>query len=280
MAAFLALAGNPNGLAIYAYPFATAAIGAHRDFLVEWSPPNLTSFEGQAAVAFIALVVVPTIVMGWRRLRTSDLLWLVGLSALTLGAVRFALFLGPIGAAIAAVHLAPLVSGGRAGRTVKPVLRRWQQAPSTPLLRAVNLLLLAIVLALGVGLAVARAAPNSQASAIAEAVPVEAARWVETNAAEARVFNTYSWGGYLARRLPEARIYIDGRSDIYGDEVIQRYAATLNVSTNPASLLDAAEIDVALLKPDAPLAGWLDKSDDWQRRYEDERSILWMRRSG
>jgi hypothetical protein len=270
-AAACALVINPNGIQIYGYPFATASIAAHRDFLVEWSAPNLGSFEGQATIGFLVLVVMPTFAIGWRRLRTADVLWLVGLSVLALGAVRFALFLGPVAASIAAVHLPEVVP------SVRRLAARWERPPRTGVLRGVNAGLFATVVILGLGLAVARAAPGAQARAVAESVPIQAAAWLDEESPDARIFNTYSWGGYLARRLPEAKVYIDGRSDIYGNEVIQRYAATLNVSIDPSELLDGEAIDVALLKPDAPLRDWLDGSSRWHRAYEDDQAVVWTR---
>jgi hypothetical protein len=272
-----ALVLNPNGAAIYAYPFRTAAIGAHRDFLVEWSPPNPGSFEGQVAIATILLVVLPTVAVAWRRMRTTDLLWLVGLSLLTLTAVRFVLFLGPITAALAAVHLAPRIAETRTGMAIAPLIQRWARPPATRTVARVNAVLLTAVVVLGGVLALARAAPTSQAPAIALSVPADAAAWVERHRPDARIFNTYSWGGYLARRLPSARVYIDGRSDIYGNDLIQRYAAALTLAEDPGPLLDDAAIDVALIRPEAPLNRWLATAPGWTLAFTDAQSALWLR---
>jgi len=276
-ASVAALALNPNGLAIYAYPFATASIAAHRDFLVEWSPPDPTRFEGQMAIAFLLLAILPTILLCWRRMRSADLLWLVGLSVLAIGAVRFALFLGPVGAAIAAVHLGPVIARTSIGRGLLPIVDRWQSPPRTSAQRTVNGVLLVLVLVIGGGLAVARAAPGTQAPAIAQSVPIDAAAWVEENAPDTRIFNTYSWGGYLARRLPDAKVYIDGRSDIYGNDPIQRFAATWNVTSDPADLLDAEAIDLVLVRPTAPLTAWLQDRPEWRSTHRDEQSAIWVR---
>jgi hypothetical protein len=266
-----------EGVGIYAYPFRTAAIGAHRDFLVEWSPPNPGSFEGQVAIATILLVVLPTVAVAWRRMRTTDLLWLVGLSLLTLTAVRFVLFLGPITAALAAVHLAPRIAETRTGMAIAPLIQRWARPPATRTVARVNAVLLTAVVVLGGVLALARAAPTSQAPAIALSVPADAAAWVERHRPDARIFNTYSWGGYLARRLPSARVYIDGRSDIYGNDLIQRYAAALTLAEDPGPLLDDAAIDVALIRPEAPLNRWLATAPGWTLAFTDAQSALWLR---
>jgi hypothetical protein len=276
LAAAAALVLNPNGLKIYLYPFRTAGIEAHRDFLVEWSPPNLASFEGQVAIAAVVMAAL-TVGLAWRRMRTADLLWAIGLSVLTLYAVRFVLFLGPIGAALAAVHLTPLVAESRLGRATRRLIERWSRTPSAQMRRRINAALLVVVAALGVGIATARAAPASQAPAIDLSIPADAAAWLETNRPDARIFNTYSWGGYLSRRLPSAKAYIDGRSDIYGNEPIQRYAAALTLASDPAPLLEEASIDAALLLPEYPLSGWLASAPGWRLAFEDDRSVLYVR---
>ena len=276
LAAAAALVLNPSGLEIYLYPFRTASIDAHRDFLVEWSPPNLASFEGQVAIAAVVITAI-TVWLAWRRMRTADLLWAIGLSVLTLYAVRFVLFLGPIGAALAAVHLTPLVAESRLGEATRPLVERWSRTPSAPMRRRINAGLLVIVAVLGVGIATARAAPASQAPAIDLSIPAGAAAWLETNRPDARIFNTYAWGGYLSRRLPSAKAYIDGRSDVYGNEPIQRYAAALTLASDPTSLLDEASIDAALLRPEYPLSEWLASAPGWRLVFEDDRSVLWVR---
>lgn len=277
VAAAAALVLNPNGIAIYAYPFETASIGAHRDFLVEWSPPDLASFEGQATVAFVALGVVPTLALGWRSLRAADALWLVGLAILALSAVRFALFLGPIGAAIAALHLAPRIRTTVIGHAVGPILHRFTRPPASTAEGVANGGLLALVILLGAGISVARANPAAQEPFIAQAVPIDAAGWIAEHDPDARIFNTYAWGGYLSRELSMAKAYIDGRSDIYGDEPIQQFAAVLNVNQDPASLLDEARIDLVVVRPDAPLNVWLEADGDWEPAYRDTVAIVWQR---
>jgi hypothetical protein len=196
---------------------------------------------------------------------------------MALTAVRFAVFLGPIGATLAAVHLAPVLAATRPGTGAGPMLRRWSAPSKRPAERAVNTVLVVAVVLLGVGVAVARAAPSAQAAAIAQSVPTAAATWLEEHQPDARIFNTYSWGGYLARRLPEAKPYIDGRSDIYGDAVIRRYADAWNVSTDPDPLLEEAAIDAVFLRPGSPLLDWLAARDGWRLAYEDEVAELWVR---
>jgi hypothetical protein len=270
VAAGVALALNPNGIEIYAYPFTTAGIQAHHDFIFEWSRPDLSSLPGQLLFALLALAVVPTLLLARRELRLTDAIWLLGATALSLSAIRFVLVIGPVAAVMACVYLAPRIGGTR-------LTQRLARPPRTPGLAAVNLTLCVAVATLGAGVAVARVTPSAQASAIAEAMPVGASAWLRDHAPGARIFNVYAWGGWLGRELPDARVFIDGRSDIYGDAPIRRYAEAIALQTDPASLLDRYQVDHVVFWPDSAIAGWLDRSSAWKKVYADGQAAIWER---
>jgi hypothetical protein len=268
---------NPNGTAIYEYPLATASIQAHHDFIFEWSRPDLTSFPGQVLFAFLLLVVMPTLFLARRTIRTGDALWLLGATALSLSAIRFVIVIGPIGAVIAAVYLEPWlaarVGGGRLTRT----LARMARHPAGRGQRLVNALLCALVLALGVGVAAARVSPASETSAIAGAMPVAATDWLKANAPDARLFNVYAWGGWLGRELPAAKVFIDGRSDIYGDAPIRAFDQAVTLQTDPQVLLDRYGVDHVIYWPGSAFAAWLDDQPGWRRVYADGQAAIWVR---
>ena len=272
-----ALVLNPNGTAIYGYPFATAGIQAHRDFIFEWSRPDLTSLPGQLLFAFLLVGVLPTVVAGWRTMRAADALWLAGATALSLSAIRFVLVLGPVGAIMAATYLAPRLAETAMGQRFSPVLERMGRAPRASGQRGLNAVLLAIVVVLGLLVAVARVSPGAQDAAIAEAMPVAATGWLREHAPDARLFNVYAWGGWLGRELPGAKVYIDGRSDIYGDAPIRAFADAIALKTSPSGLLDRYAVDHVIFWPDSALAGWLDAQAGWRRVYTDDQAAIWER---
>lgn len=271
-----ALLLNPNGWRLLTYPFTTAGIAAHRDFLFEWSPPDLTTFPGQALVGFLAIVVLPTLVLGHRNLRSADMLWLAGLSILSLTAVRFVIAIGPVGAAVAAVSLAPALaerfpSNGLALRFDRP--------PRSARIGFINLGLACVLAVAGLAAAAARVAPTAQEAAIREAMPVEATAVLAGERPSARIFNVYAWGGYVGRELPDSLVYIDGRSDIYGDGPIREYAEAITLERDPFELLDREAIDAVMFWPDTAFAAALDEHPDWTRVYEDGQAAIWLRGS-
>jgi len=277
LVAVAALVVNPNGVALYGYPFATLGISALGRYILEWSSASLATLPGQLLAAFTVLVVLPTLLLGWRRTRAADALILVGLTLMAFQAIRFLLIVGPIGAAIAAVTLSPIISARRLGRAAAPTLERLSRRASGAR-GAVHAALAVAVIVIGVGIAVARVSPSAQASAIARGLPVAAVAWLDEHEPGTRMFNRYEWGGYIGQHRPRQAIFMDGRADVYGDQLLQMYGAIIGLDGDPQIRLDRYRIDYAIYAVDTPLASWFDASASWRRVYADDLAAIWVRR--
>jgi hypothetical protein len=53
---------------------------------------------------------------------------------------------------------------------------------------------------------------------------LEAVDFLKENHPEGRLFNSYNWGGYLLWALPEYPVFVDGRTDLYNDEIIGQWS--------------------------------------------------------
>jgi len=84
---------------------------------------------------------------------------------------------------------------------------------------------LVAVLVLAVFLAAIIRIPNSNAlmNQASRVFPVKACDFIRTNRLPGPLFNAYSWGGFLIWYLPEYPVSIDGRLNLYGDEINKRY---------------------------------------------------------
>lgn len=276
-ASALTLMVNPNGAAMYWYPFYTVGIGSLGEYILEWSRPDFATLPGQLLIAFVAAVVLPTLVLARHRLRGSDALMLVGLTAMPFFGVRFVLVAGPLCAAIAASRLGPVIAASALGSRLASTVSALSARPAG-VRAAINAGLCAALVVLGVGIAFARVSPAAQERAITEEMPVAATRWLTSEEPASRVFNQWEWGGYLGLMRPDQPVFIDGRSDVYGDEVVRRYAHTILLEVDPAVELARFEIDHVLFSPDSYLGRWLDASPDWRRAYGDPIAAIWVRR--
>jgi hypothetical protein len=81
-----------------------------------------------------------------------------------------------------------------------------------------------------------------------------------------RGFNTVAWGGYLIYALPEYRVFIDSRSDFYGQTLLQDYLTIIGVAPGWQRALDRYHVSWALLPSAAPLTQVLVLSPGWTCR--------------
>jgi hypothetical protein len=94
-----------------------------------------------------------------------------------------------------------------------------------------------------------------------------------------RVFTNDEWGDYLIYRLyPDHKVFVDGRSDFYGDDFEAKYIDVLNVKYGWEKILSGFGVDTILLPPSAPLSGALKESSRWRVVYDDGIALVF--RSG
>jgi hypothetical protein len=273
----VALVINPNGVELYGYPFYTVGITALNRYVMEWFPANLDTLFGWLLLGFAVVAVVPALVFGRRRLRTADAFILVGLTIMSWQAIRFLLITGPIGAAVAAAVLAPVISATPLGRRFSPMLERLAR-PRIGTLGMVNRVLVGLLVVIGLGVAFARVNPAAAEREIARGLPADAVAWMDANDPGERVFNRYEWGGYIGQHRPEKPIFMDGRADVYGDALLHMYVDVIGLDGDPQVVFDRYDIDHAVLPPDWELAAWFDDSPGWERAYADDTAVIWVRR--
>ena len=272
-----ALVINPNGVDLYRYPFDTVGMQALSRYVLEWYPASLDNLFGQLLAGFVVIVVIPVLILGRRRLRIADALMLVGLTVMAFQAIRFLLILGPIGGAIAAVVLSPIISDSSFGRRWSPILARLAK-PRVGRLGSVNMVLIAVVACWALASLSPRVYPAAAEREVASRLPVAAVDWMDANDPGARIFNRYEWGGYIGQHRPDQPIFMDGRADVYGDDLLRMYVSVIGVQGDPQEVLDRYGIDHVVLPPDWELSRWLDDSPLWEREYEDSTAVIWGRR--
>ena len=91
----------------------------------------------------------------------------------------------------------------------------------------------------------------------------------------ARIFTHDQWGDYLIYRLyPGTKVFVDGRSDFYGDDFEEKCISVLSVKYDWEKTLDGFGVDTILLPPSAPLTGALKESSRWRVVYDDGVALV------
>lgn len=115
-------------------------------------------------------------------------------------------------------------------------------------------------------------------TAVAEVFPVRAAAVVRERGYEGPLYNDFNWGGYLIWALPEHRVVLDGRTNLHGDERIERIGASWAGSDSWRDDPDLRAANVIVAENKNPLTDILTHETAFERVYVDELSSVFVRR--
>ncbi|HEX4946314.1 MAG TPA: hypothetical protein VFZ34_06615 [Blastocatellia bacterium] len=114
---------------------------------------------------------------------------------------------------------------------------------------------------------------------VEKSYPVAASRVVEERAYPGPLYNHFNWGGYLIWRLPHLPVSMDGRTNLYGEEGIQR---SLDVWNGKFGWATDAELNAAALviaDVNQPLCSLLRLDQKFELVYEDAVAAVFRKRS-
>ena len=93
---------------------------------------------------------------------------------------------------------------------------------------------------------------------------------------DGNMFNSYNWGGYLIYHLPEHAVFIDGRTDLYGD-FLHEYLHIASAHPGWEAKMDDWRIGLALIETDGALAQALGTDPNWRIDYQDSLASVFVR---
>ena len=125
----------------------------------------------------------------------------------------------------------------------------------------------------------ARISPAAQDQALAARYPVSLLPALDEavtsagGAGQARLLNAYDDGGFLLEWRPHLPVFIDGRSEVYGDALLGEAATLFDADPGWRTTLDRLHPRVALLDPGTPLVPALEQAV-WTVRGSDGAGVL------
>jgi len=252
---------NPNGLAMYSYPFATLHSAQMQVGIMEWLSPDfhLPIFYPLAGLLFLTVAVLA---LSPSRPKPSDLLLFVFFGLATLRSMRNLPFFVLVAFPLLATYL-------------RSPSWKWPALPP-PIQRILKIT--AVVLAAALSALSVSDHFGLELQIEKERFPQRAAAFLKEKQLPAPLFNSYDFGGYLIWKLyPQYRVYIDGRADLYGDAFLGDFIEVYQVNADPAPALDRAGIRTVILEPRSVLAAYLRNQKNWTRVYEDPVAVIFTR---
>ncbi len=260
------LAFNPLGVDLFAVPFETLKISGLRDLIQEWQPPDFSQPSTWGFLITLALLMVA--VLASRRFDFTECLLCGGTLFMALLSARNLPLFAIAALPVAMTHYAEILS--RRGWIIQ------RRSIETPDRIALNLLLI-ILVALGTIAHIAHVShPNTVHKLTAINFPLEAVDYLNNSGLNGNLFNSYNWGGYLLFWAADFPVFIDGRTDLYRDFLIE-YNAAATGSPKWRKIFDKWEIDIALIETESGLARQLDFAGDWQVEYHDSLASIYVK---
>lgn len=224
-------------------------------FISEEAPPDILEPSGLVFAAFVLAALGVALIDGGGLL---DLLLLAPLLWLGLSAQRHLLFF--------VFAATPFIAAG-AARLYLRLRPRTRPARGLPPPAAASLALLLCVGAL----ASAFGAPSSPDEHAYPTGAVEALR-----GGSGTLLNEYDWGGYLIFRVPERKVFVDGRLFPFYPAVLRDYRDAVELRPNWKDVLARYDVREVLLMPNKALAVAL-REDGWKVRAEGSTFVLLAR---
>jgi hypothetical protein len=273
----LALLLNPNGLNIWKIPFQTVEVSALQQFIEEWASPDFHQLYQQPFL-WLLFGILAAVGLARRRMDASDLVTVVVFGAMGLVARRN---IGPF-----AVVGIPILSryvwaawqsrsslagvdhdSSLADYSPPPKVRpRWQ--------RRLNLAIVGVLAMIAFVKLYAVTYPGWMDSAIRSSEPAAAVDWMISRGLQGRVLNEYNWGGYLEWRTQNLQVFVDGRTDLFGDIVLNEWLGTVQAAQGWETTLNQWRIDYLILDPARPLAQAA-AQNGWKILYQDTQAVVY-----
>ena len=114
--------------------------------------------------------------------------------------------------------------------------------------------------------------------AISNSYPVNAVNFLRRNPQPGPLYNNLGWGGFLMWYMPDYPVAVDGRNDLYGDELDQLFYASQSAESGYLTDPYLNEAGVVVLAADLPLAKILTTDPRFRLLYQDQIAVVFGRK--
>jgi hypothetical protein len=245
----------------------TVGIAALREFVNEWNSPN---FHDRATwpCLFLVLSTLGAVWASKKRLGWTEFGLLSATFFLSLFAGRNIPMFAVAATPILTEHLDNILTG-----------RGWRLQSvkvATPSMACLNAVLIVIVLIGALAKIAIVLEPKLVRDSQALFLPVEAVEHLNAEQPPGPMFNSYNWGGYLLFFAPQYPVFIDGRTDLYREFVLD-YLRTARGGDGWREMLDEYNINFVIIENGSGLDGRLRDEPGWRLDYEDALAVIYVR---
>jgi hypothetical protein len=274
---------NPNGWKLHQHLLGFLLSSSRVHFTSEWNSANF-HFAGMRGFALQLLVLGFMLVVVRRPWATTDLLLIAFWLYSSLNAMRNVPIFALIATPIFAEHLS---AGWRDMRD--STWSRWFRRVSNDvgtLNRAAGGNGLVAIVMTAMLLILAKPAlvgghPIVETEISPNRFPVATVNYLRAHSqmVHGEMFNEDGWGGYLILRLPEHKVFIDGRDDFYDETLLHEFTDVSHLTPAWENVLGKYHVGWTILPVQHPLNRILEMRTDWQLIFSNQEAIVFSRTS-
>ncbi|MCH8827950.1 MAG: hypothetical protein IID45_00070 [Planctomycetes bacterium] len=265
---------NPYGVGLY-----TAVLqfshSPNLSVLIEWDPLVLRMAQGQAAAA-AAVILIVLYRISPRRVSFIEPLLLLGLGGAMLWTSRMIVWWAPVAVYYAVLHGSAVLRQRRTSQALP------EPSPSNSLWAVVSLGMIWIFFAYTpFGFRVVHGLESTPQQSLSAQTPIAAVDYLNDNPPRGQIFNTYESGDYLVwKGPPSLQVFVTSHAHLVPREVWEDYLRIIRLDAGWETTLDRYGVNTVVLNPavNDELAEQLRSKADWQIAYEDNRSVIFVRK--
>lgn len=262
---------NPQGYRILLFPFKLATNSFLMDHVDEFQSPNF-----HENFFFLVFLVFTFGILILSRTGMNLIEWMLVLLffAMSLSSERYIPLFGIIVAPVLAKHAGGLVENRRDSRFAGAIGRSSGRIAaidenSRGYLWPVGAVLLALLFA-GSGKIHFQFDPKKK--------PVSAVEFLEKENLKGNMFNNDEFGDYVIyKAYPRYKVFVDGRSDMYGSDNFKEYSEIASFGPSMESLVRKYDINWIFFDSDSFLSRYLVQNRDWHLIYSDPVASIFIR---
>jgi hypothetical protein len=271
VAMVIAVCINPAGPVMLLYPFKTAQVGALQNYIQEWQPPDFTTLSVQPFV-WLMILAFGAVGLSGMRLAFTDFLLVAGFGYLGLIAGRNIALFALVAALLITRHADIVLS-----RFVKKLdYLLHPEEPHYRLKLSLNWLIFCLLCLVTILKGASVFPETINQAAFEKFLPIKAVDTIHLQQLPHNLFNSYNWGGYLLFNLPDFPVFVDGRTDLYDDQIVDQWVQVVQAEAGWQDVLKQWQVKTILLEPHWPVTSLL-AEEGWQLEYHDEIAMIFSR---
>jgi hypothetical protein len=268
-ASVLAACVNPFGVHAFLFPFRLVSETYLMDHVSEFLSPN---FHGFAPYRYLLLFLIGMLGLSKTRLNLAELALVLMFTSMSLYSARYIPLCAIVYAPILSKHGDLLIQqyGGKGSDLLRQRSRVYEQIDASAKGYAIPLAVLVVIAGLAAGKIPVRFDEKK--------VPMAAIDFLRANQLRGNMFNNDEIGDHVIYSLyPRYKVFIDGRSDMYGEPILKEYLKVAHIEAGWKEALAKYDINYIYFYTDSVLARHLLTDSGWRGIYSDNVASIFLR---